>query len=102
MITINNIPVNFTDEAEHVGIVRNTAGNMANIVTRVSKHKKALGAMLSAGLARGHRGSPAAALHVHQLYCTPVLFSGLASLVLTSAEVKVVDLSAEAYQRQLC
>ena len=65
MITINNVPVIFTCEAEHVGVVRNTAGNMANIVTRISKHKRALGAMLSAGLARGHRGSPAAALYVH-------------------------------------
>ena len=91
MITINNVPVIFTSEAEHVGVVRNTAGNMANIVTRISKHKRALGAMLSAGLARGHRGSPAAALHVHQLYCTPVLMSGLASLVLTRAEVKILD-----------
>ena len=91
MITINNVPVNFTNEAEHVGVVRNTSGNMAHIVTRISKHKKVLGAMLSAGLARGHRGSPAAALHVHQLYCTPVLMSGLASQTLTNAEIKIMD-----------
>ena len=50
----------------------------------VAEHKKSLGAVLSAGLARGHRGSPAAALRVHQLHCTPVLFSGLAPLVLNN------------------
>ena len=54
-------------------------------------HKKALGAVLSAGLARGHRGSPAAALRVHRLYCTPVLFSGLASLCPNKAEISIVD-----------
>ena len=61
-ITINDVPVIPTNEAEHVGVVRNTAGNMPNIVHRITKHKKSLGSILSAGLARGHRGSPAAAL----------------------------------------
>ena len=46
---------------------------------------------MSVGLARGHRGSPAAALRVHQLHCTPVLFSGLATLVLNKAEIKIID-----------
>ena len=50
-----------------------------------------MGAILAAGLARGHRGNPAASLRVHNLYCTPVLFSGLASLVLSSTEVKILD-----------
>ena len=90
-ITINGTPVHFTNEAEHVGVVRNTSGNMPNILCRVAEHKKALGAVLSAGMARGHRGSPAAALRVHQLHCLPVLFSGLASLVLNTAETKIID-----------
>jgi hypothetical protein len=91
LITINNTPVKFTNEAEHVGVVRHTDGNMPNIVHRVSQHKKALGSVLSAGLARGHRGSPAAAIKVHQLYCTPKLFAGLATLVLTKSETSVID-----------
>ena len=91
MITINGVSVTFTSEAEHVGVLRSTEGNMPNILHRVAEHKKSLGAVLSAGLARGHRGSPAAALRVHQLHCTPVLFSGLASLCLTKAEIKVID-----------
>jgi hypothetical protein len=64
---------------------------MPNLLCRVSEHKKALGAVLSAGLARGHRGSPAAALRVHQLHCTPVLFSGLETLVLNKAEIRIID-----------
>ena len=51
-----------------------------------------MGAILSAGLARGHRGNPAAALRAHNLYCTPVLFAGLASIVLNNAEVKIIDM----------
>ena len=90
-ITINDVPVIPTNEAEHVGVVRNTAGNMPNIVHRITKHKKSLGSILSAGLARGHRGSPAAALHVHQIFCTPVLFSGLATLMLNKLEIRVID-----------
>ena len=91
IITIDGTPVHFTNEAEHVGVVRNTAGNMPNILCRVAEHKRALGAVLSVGMARGHSGSPAAALRVHQLHCMPVLFSGLSSLVLNSGEVKIID-----------
>ena len=90
-IKINNVQVNFTNETEHVGVVRNTAGNMPNILHRIAEHKKALGAVLSVGLARGHQGSPAAALRVHHLHCLPVLFSGLATLVLNKAETSIVD-----------
>ena len=90
-IKIDNIPVKFCSEVEHVGIVRNVAGNLPNLLNRITCHKKSLGALLSAGMARGHRGNPAASLHVHQLYGTPVLFSGLAALVLTKAEIGILD-----------
>ena len=90
-LTINNIPIKFTSEAEHVGVVRNVAGNMPNILHRISKHKKVLGSVLSAGIGHGHLGNPAASLRVHHRYCTSVLLSGLASLVLSSHEIKVID-----------
>ena len=90
-ISIDGVPLQFTQEAEHVGVVRSTAGNLPNVLHRVSEHKKSLGAVLSAGLARGHRGSPAAALRFHQLHCTPVLFSGLASLCLSKSEIRIID-----------
>ena len=76
---------------EHVGIIRNVSGNLPNILNRVAAHKKTVGGILAAGLARGHRGNPAASLHVHSLYCTPVLLSGLSSLVLSSSEIRIID-----------
>ena len=90
-VSIAGINIKFVEEAEHVGIIRNTAGNLPNITHRIAAHKKAMGSVLSAGLARGHRGNPAASLRVQQVYGTSVLFSGLASLVLSPAEVKIVD-----------
>ena len=42
-------------------------------------------------LARRHRGNPAAALRVEQLYGLPVLLSGLAGLVLGKAELAALD-----------
>ena len=90
-LTINNIPKDFTSEAEHVGVLRNTAGNMANILQRITKHKKALGSVLAAGMGHGHLGNPAASLKVHELYCTPVLLSGLATLFLSKQELRLVD-----------
>ena len=90
-IKIDGVPVKFSAEAEHVGIIRNTSGNLPNLLNRIISHKKSLGAILSAGLARSHRGNPAASLRVHQLYETPVLFSGLAALVLNKAEIGILD-----------
>ena len=90
-IKIGNVPVEFCPEAEHVGIIRNTSGNMPNILNRIASHKRSLGALLSAGLARGHKSNPAASLRVHQIYGTPVLFNGLAALYLSKSEVHLVD-----------
>ena len=90
-ITIDNVEIKFSSQAEHVGVIRSTDGNLPNVLHRIAEHKKALGAVMSAGLARGHSGSPAAALRVHQLHCLPVLFSGLASLVLNKAETRLID-----------
>ena len=64
---------------------------MPHILQRIASHKNDLSAVCSAGMARGHRGNPAASLRVHQLHATPVLLSGMASLVLSKAETKVVD-----------
>ena len=90
-ISIGGISVMPVTEAEHVGVVRNTNGNLPNILQRIVMHKKALGSVLSAGIAKGHRGNPAASLKVHQLYATSVLFSGLASLVLLSSEITIIE-----------
>ena len=91
LITINNVQVKFSSEAEHVGVIRNKEGNLPNIISRIAKHKKVLGSVLSAGSARSHRGNPAASLRVHMLYCTPILLSGLATLVLTKPEIRILE-----------
>ena len=90
-VTINSLPVKFVDEVEHVGVIRNTSGNMPNIANRITSHKKAMASVLSAGLAKNHNGNPMASLKVHQLYGTPFLFSGLATLVLTKPEITLID-----------
>ena len=47
--------------------------------------------LLSLGIGRGQRGNPAASLRVHSIYNTPVLLSGLASLVLSKDEIRLID-----------
>ena len=90
-ITINGEPVKRVKEAEHVGVLRSTAGNLPHIVNRIAMHKNALHALLPCGLARRHRGNPSASLRLSQLYGAPVLLSGLASLVLSQAEIAIID-----------
>ena len=64
---------------------------LSNIMNRIAEHKTGLSSLLSTGLARGRHGNPAASLKVHELYGSPKLFSGLASLVLSKPETSAID-----------
>ena len=90
-ISIDGVQVEFTNQAEHVGILRSTSGNLPNILQRISSFKKALGAVTSCGLAKGRRSNPAALIRILTIYGTPVLMSGLASQVLSPKEVTIID-----------
>ena len=46
---------------------------------------------MSTGLALNHRANPTAALKIHEVHASPVLMSGMASLCLSNAEVKIID-----------
>ena len=63
---------------------------MAHIVDRISAHHRALAAVLPSGAARHHRANPTAALQLERLYASPVLLSGMASLILNSRELGVL------------
>ena len=90
-VTIAGNTVDFVDEAEHVGVLRSRSGNLPNINRRISAHKKAMAAISPIGIARAHRGSPASSLKMQEIYGTSVLLSGLASLVLSSKEVSILE-----------
>ena len=81
-ISIDGLQVEFVDQADHVGVIRSTSGNMPNILQSISSFKKALGSVLSCGLAKGRQTTPATTLRILTIYGTPVLMSGLASQVL--------------------
>ena len=90
-VNINGVKIEFVDNAEHVGIIRNVNSNLPNIMNRLKAHKKALGAALHTGMARGHRGNPAASIRVEKMYAESVLLSGLGSLVLLKSEIDMID-----------
>ena len=90
-INIDGERINFVDSAEHVGMLRSSSGNTVTILARLTAHKNALRAVLHSGMARGHRGNPAASLHVDQVYGVPVLLSGLGPLVLSKPELSLVS-----------
>ena len=64
---------------------------MPNLLNIFAAHKKALAANLFAGTARSHRGNIAASLMTEKIYAMPVLYSELASLMLTRTEVNLFD-----------
>ena len=90
-LQINGTPIKLVNVTEHVGVLRSTDGNLPHLLQRFTSHTRAIYSVLHAGLARNHRGNPAASLRVEQLYGVPVLLSGTASLVLMQAEYKLID-----------
>ena len=92
-ISMNGLKIEFSEEAEHVGILRCTRpGNMPSLLARMSAHNRALFAVLPAGIARQHNANAAAAaLRVEKLYGLPVLLSGLAALVFSQKEQETLD-----------
>ena len=91
IININGQCITFTDAAEHVGVIRSTSGNRPAILARLTAHRRSLASILHTGLARGHRGNPASSIQLHMMYCCPVLFSGIATLVLSNKEIQMVE-----------
>ena len=89
-LIIKKQKITFSEQAEHVGI-RSSSGNLPNILNRIVAHKKAMGALCFSGSARSHRGNPAASVRIENMYGAPVLFSGLASLVLSKPEINMLD-----------
>ena len=80
-ITINNIPIEFSSSAEHVGIIRSSEGNLPHLLGRISSHRKALFSVIPAGLSKRNNANPSATLRVEKTFALPVLISGVASLV---------------------
>ena len=90
-IMMQGAPLPLSSQAEHVGVLRCPGGsNLASITARIASHTKSLYSVISCGMARNHRGNPAASLRVEACYSAPKLFSGLASLFLSPAEMKVL------------
>ena len=90
-LEIDGVPISFVDSSEHVGVTRSVSGNLPHILHRIASHKRSLGAVLSAGMARHHRGNPAASLLVEKIYSLPVLLSGVASLTLLESETDILS-----------
>ena len=90
-LSLNGKKIDFSTAAEHVGILRSCDGsNMPNMLERFSSHRNSLRAVLPTGMARGHRGNPASSLLLERLYGSPVLFSGLSSLVISTLEMSAL------------
>ena len=90
-ISIDGKAISFADSADHVGVRRSVeGGNMPHVIDRIAAHKRALAAILGSGAARHHNARPSASIHLEKVYASPVLFSGMASLVLNEKEINTL------------
>ena len=91
-IHIGSKKIDAVDSAEHVGIIRSvSAGNLPHIQQRMTSHRKALASILFSGMSRRHRANPLSSLQAERIFGSPVLFSGLAALILNKTEVDTIS-----------
>ena len=74
-IKMDSDDLKFVVVAEHVEMLRSIGGNHVTILARITSH----------------RGNPFASFHIHQLYGTTVLMSGLAHLLLSKLEINIIE-----------
>ena len=72
---------------------------MPHIIDRISAHNRATASILHTGAALHHCANPSASIQLERLYGCPVLFSGVASLVLNKKEINVLS---KHHKRTLC
>ena len=89
-VNISGDKVEFTDEAEHVGVVRSTEGNTKHIMTRITAHRRAIAAIAPMGLHRRRRINPSASIRIQKIFRSPVLLSGIPTLVLKASDISLV------------
>ena len=87
---IAGTPIELATTAEHVGVLRSISGNLPHIHQRIVNHKRSLGQILRMGMSRHHRANPIACLRAENVFSTPVLFSGMASLFLNKTESDMI------------
>ena len=91
LLNIDGQPINFVDNAEHVGVLRSTSGNLPHLLSRFVAHRRAMFGILPVGMGKAHRANPAASLRAHTTHCLPVFLSGMATLLLSSSEITMID-----------
>ena len=90
-VCVDQEKVQFSNEAEHVGVTRSPLGNTAHIFNRFTAHRKAISAISASGLSRHRRANPAALVRVQQVFGIPVLLSGISTLVLKKGEIDLIN-----------
>ena len=88
---MNKTPIPFATTAEHVGVLRSVNGNLPHIHQRMVSHKRALAKILSMGMAKRHRANPLASLRAECIFAAPVLYSGIASLLISKSESDILS-----------
>ena len=71
-ISVDGHAITPSFQATHVGVVRCPEGNGPNISARLTAHRRAVYAVLHAGIAKGHRANPAACLRVETVLAAPL------------------------------
>ena len=78
-------------QATHLRVIRTTSlSNVPAVLSQIAAHSRSLYGVMGSGLAKNHWSNPAASIRVEAMYCSPVLYNGLASLLLLKMAINTL------------
>ena len=83
-VSLSNTKIPLSNRAEHVGVIRESTDIFPHILNRITAHKKA------SSLIR-FSSSSHTNVHAETCFCTPILLSGLSSLVIDNTNMNYLE-----------
>ena len=90
-ITISGKKIPLSQSAEHVGVIRDCRSIFPHLLNRMSAHKKATSLLRFAGSGITHHTNLFARLRAFNVFATPILLSGIPSLIIDKTNSKTLD-----------
>ena len=83
--------VDISKKAEHVGVIRESSDIFAHILNCITAHKKASSLIKFSSSSQTNVTSLWAHIHAENCFCTPILLSGLSSLVINNTNMNYLE-----------
>ena len=90
-VSLSNTKIQLSDRAEHVGVIRESTDIFPHILNHITAHKKASSLIKFSSSSNTNVTSLWAHIRAEMCFCTPILLSGLSSLIINNTNMNYLE-----------